>query len=113
MRPLSLVFLSLGGGENFDHAMADFFGDLDMPDELYEDDNDRVGATNYHETQPSSKRYFDGDEDEEYIRDGTFEGAVFPPTKPQDWDELPSNQIPTFTVDGPRAETTTLVSRKD
>jgi hypothetical protein len=77
--------------------MFDFIDvlDLDMDDDMYDNDVDREASVDYEEEQLRGGRRYDGDdeEEEEYVREGTYEGKSFPP-KPSDWREIPANTIP-------------------
>eukprot|EP00984_Skeletonema_dohrnii_P007649 scaffold2796_cov158-Skeletonema_dohrnii-CCMP3373.AAC.2 len=60
-----------------------------MPDDMFDDDAARDAALDYEdEAQLSGGCHYDEDdeEEEEYVREGTYEGRGFPP-KPSDWRE--------------------------
>ena len=77
---------------------------------MYENDADRDAAANYNDPQQKMDHYFYDEEEyddyfeEDYVPDGLYEGRNFPPSKPTDWDVIPTTQLPGVSIDMARGK---------
>ena len=69
--------------------------------DMYDDDDDHAAVADYKQ----EVQHFDEEQsdEEEYVREGTYEGKKFPP-KPSDWEETSFDQSPNISYDLARGE---------